>query len=132
MDPALFSLTIHSLATSLSSNLNVWYLDDGTVGGEVDQVLADFHSVMQLAPSLGLQLNTAKCKLILTGMDEVAANQTLSRFQELSPSIHPVSPKDATLLGAPLTIAAISIYLTKAKGQRFISSHSSFESSACS
>ena len=63
------------------------------VGGEVDQVWL----FSLIALSLGLQLNTAKCKLILSGMDEVAANQTLLRFQKLAPSIHPVFPRGQRL-----------------------------------
>ena len=81
LGPALFSLTVHSFTTSLSSSLNVWYLDDGTVGGEVDQALADFELILQHSASLGLQLNTAKCELILSGMDGTEA-------EEIAPSIH--------------------------------------------
>ena len=34
LGPALFSLAIQSLVTTMSSEVNIWYLDDGTIGGE--------------------------------------------------------------------------------------------------
>ena len=56
LGPALFSLAIHSLISGLSSDLNIWYLDDGTIGGKID-VFSDLRSIIQLSPSLGLELN---------------------------------------------------------------------------
>ena len=38
LGPTLFSLVIHSLVTSIISGLNLWYLDDATIGGNVSQV----------------------------------------------------------------------------------------------
>ena len=54
LDPALFSIAIHSLATTLSSEFNIWYLDDGTIGGETSQVLSDLQSVKRMSSALGL------------------------------------------------------------------------------
>ena len=105
MGPALFSLAIHSLATSLVSDLNLWYLDDGTIGGNVSQVFPDFQTIKRLSPSLGLRLNIAKCELVMVGMDSLA---TLTHFQEIAPSIRTVACNEAVLLGAPLSVAAIS------------------------
>ena len=39
LGPALFSLSIHSLASSLSSKVNIWYLDDGIIGGSTEEVV---------------------------------------------------------------------------------------------
>ena len=78
LDPALFSLAIHSLATSLISDLNLWYLDDGTIGGNVSQVFTDFQTINRLSPSLGLRLNIAKCDLVTVGMDSLAFSRNSS------------------------------------------------------
>ena len=94
---ALFSLAIHSLATSLISDLNLWYLDDGIIGGNVSQVFTDFQTIKRLSPSLGLRLNIAKCELVTVGMDSLA---TLTHFQEIAPSIRTVACNEAVLLGA--------------------------------
>ena len=39
--PALFALTIDELTKSLTSELNVWFLDDGTAGDTVEKVADD-------------------------------------------------------------------------------------------
>ena len=107
LGPALFSLAIQSLATTLSSEFNIWYLDDGTIGGETSQVLSDLQSVKRMSSALGLQLNEAKCELMILGMNNSAACSTLSLFQQIAPTIRTIAPNEAILLGAPLTTAAI-------------------------
>jgi len=47
LGPVLFSLAIHSLASELVSTFNVWYLDDGTLGGSPRSVLADFATILE-------------------------------------------------------------------------------------
>ena len=42
----------------------MFYLDDGTLGGSVPEVLEDLQLVVRLAPALGLQLNRGKTELI--------------------------------------------------------------------
>ena len=41
LGPALFSIAIQPIVNSLCSNLNIWYLDDGTLGGPAEIVLLD-------------------------------------------------------------------------------------------
>ncbi|XP_060804915.1 uncharacterized protein LOC132902733 [Amyelois transitella] len=41
LGPAIFSLAINSIIHGLNSKLNVWYLDDGTLGGDFKTVLKD-------------------------------------------------------------------------------------------
>ena len=38
----------------------MWYLDDGTLGGNVDVVLADFDKIMELENSLGLKVESCQ------------------------------------------------------------------------
>jgi hypothetical protein len=45
--PLAFSLAIQPLINSLSSDLNVWYLDDGTIGDFVEKVLTDFKNLIE-------------------------------------------------------------------------------------
>ena len=35
LDPLLFSLAIHDIASSMKSDFNVWYLEDATIAGDV-------------------------------------------------------------------------------------------------
>ena len=108
LGPALFSLAIQSLATTLSSEFNIWYLDDCTIGGETSQVLSDLQSVKRMSSALGLHLNEAKCELMILGMNNTATCSTISLFQQIAPTIRTIiAPNEAILLGAPLTTAGI-------------------------
>ena len=62
--PALFSLTIDNLIKSLTSELNVWYLDDGTEGDTVDNVIRDLDRLLIGIPELGGEINGDKCEVI--------------------------------------------------------------------
>ena len=63
LGPLLFCITIHNMVQQLCSQLNVFYLDYGNLGGSLDVVLQNFHSVEHTAGELGLQLNLGKLKL---------------------------------------------------------------------
>ena len=52
----LFCLTIHDMVQQLCSELNVFYLYKGTLGGSLDDMLQDFSTVQWEAGELGLQL----------------------------------------------------------------------------
>jgi len=53
LGPVLFSLAIHSLVKELLSTFNVWYLDDGTLGGSLQIVMADFNTILHQSSFLG-------------------------------------------------------------------------------
>ena len=107
LGPALFSLAIHAVLKSLKSCFNVWYLDDGSIGGEVSEVTEDLKSIIEVAPRLGLELNLSKCEIILGKMDGVSSVTALSELKSVSPDLRLVQFEEATLLGAPLFIKAL-------------------------
>ena len=43
LGPMVFCLTIHKLVSSLSSEFSIFYLDDGTLGGNFEDLQADLH-----------------------------------------------------------------------------------------
>ena len=45
LGPLLFCLAIHDLVQQLQSELIVFFLDDGTLGGSLEGVLEDFSTV---------------------------------------------------------------------------------------
>ena len=57
MGPLLFCISIHDLVSKLQSELIVFYLDDGTIGGSFQDVLADLRLVELEASKLGLEFN---------------------------------------------------------------------------
>ena len=58
LGPLLFCLTIREMTTRLSSSFKVFYLDDGTLCGSVEEVLEDFRFLSEASSDLGLVLNT--------------------------------------------------------------------------
>ena len=64
LGPLLFCLTIHHLVQQLKSEFCTWYLDDGTIRGSSDEVLADMHKVERMAAELGHCLNMRKSEII--------------------------------------------------------------------
>ncbi|CAG0903385.1 unnamed protein product [Cyprideis torosa] len=63
--PAPFSLGVDEATRMVTSELNVWFLDDGSIGGPLDNVLADFNTISAELARLGLECNDSKCELVL-------------------------------------------------------------------
>ena len=94
LGPLLFCLCIHDLGAQLWSELALLYLDDGTLGGSVEDLKHDLEVVMQVGESTGLSLNLGKSEVIC-GNEETAAP-----FASLLPNAKRANPSDASLLGS--------------------------------
>ena len=96
LGPLLFSLATMGLMKPLRSELVIFYLDDGTLGGGVEDVLHDLQTVAEEAARLGLQLNHSKSEVICNDPSVRAA--MINAF----PDLCPVNPENAHLLGSPI------------------------------
>ena len=96
LGPLLFCLTIHPIVSRLKSCFTVFYLDDVSLGGPVQDVLSDLRLVEEEAAKLGLQLNYSKLELICD--DPSSRDEMLLE----APSLRCVSCAQATLLGTPI------------------------------
>ena len=96
LGPLLFCLTIHSLVSRLKSSFAVFYLDDGSLGGSLQEVLSDLRLVEEEAAKLGLHLNHSKSEIIC---DDAPTRKAMV-FEV--PGLHNVSCSQATLLGSPI------------------------------
>ena len=54
LGPLLMCLTIYDMLKNLGSEFRVFYLDDGTLGGSLDEVLGDVQMVKRAAGDMGL------------------------------------------------------------------------------
>lgn len=135
LGPLLFCASIHQdIVLQLQSPLNIWYLDDGTIGGSPDEVLGDLQLVIAAQTSTGLALNAAKCELFIRGYSQPEEEHILRRFNSTLSGISQTHAPKLELLGAPLTDEAIPTIL-KAKNQqvatmcrrlKHLSAHSAF------
>ena len=71
-------------------------MDDGTIGGSLDDVMADLKTIDLVGEDLGLVLNHSKSEVIC------ADDDTKHSILEVSPHLQYVNPSDACLLGAPI------------------------------
>ena len=65
LGPFLFSLGIMDVIKSMKSPLNIWYLDDGTIAGDLKTVLQDYQYILKALQSHGLEVNPTKCEIYL-------------------------------------------------------------------
>jgi len=92
--PLLFCNTVQPLLSSLQAELNVGYLDDVTLGGQVEMVASDVAEIVKAGSDLGLSLNVDKFELI--AHSHLQVNDTLLQ------SFTRVEISSTTLLKAPL------------------------------
>ena len=106
LGPVGFSLAVDDCARSMTSPLNVWYLDDATLAGPADVIVKDLSQMQQVLPKLGLELNSAKCEVTVLGRssDELRTS-VLATVQTTLPGIKETPLDQLSLLGSPLNEA---------------------------
>jgi len=96
LGPMLYCMATLQLTRCVTSELNIWYLDDGTIGGHIDDLCNDLFAIKTAGGQVGLQLNEAKCEIIT---DDTAVYH---RLRDIAPAVRHVSCSKAVLLGAPV------------------------------
>ncbi|KAI3813815.1 hypothetical protein L1987_18550 [Smallanthus sonchifolius] len=73
LGPLLFALVLHLLVHQIRDNckllLHAWYLDDGTVIGNSEEVARVLDIIKVVGPTLGLELNIKKTELFWPSYD---------------------------------------------------------------
>ncbi|GAV06935.1 hypothetical protein RvY_16843 [Ramazzottius varieornatus] len=103
----LFCLAIETVTKKLTSPFNLWYLDDGTIGGDCSKVLADLCTVISEGMRIGLELNPSKCELFPEGGTAGERERIWRAFSLVCPEIIFPSHAELTLLVAPLLRRAL-------------------------
>jgi len=63
LGPVLFCIAIHPIVNMLKCPLNLWYMDDGCLGGTENEVLNDFNTLVTESNKIGLSINKSKCEI---------------------------------------------------------------------
>ncbi|MEM7284532.1 MAG: reverse transcriptase domain-containing protein [Pseudomonadota bacterium] len=108
LGPMLFCLAIDSMVKACDTEINIWYLDDGTLGGPLDEVIKAFQKLVAHAKQINLEVNCSKCEFLALGTDEEIKRQVKKRFKSAVPGIRELTNSKATLLGAPLFDEGVS------------------------
>ena len=91
----LFCLAIQPILDRLCSELIIGYLDDVTLGGNVETVREDFELIKLEGERLGLKLNISKCEV------NTRINCNLDIANSF-PGFQIIDIRDAQLLGSPI------------------------------
>ena len=103
LGPLLFCASIQPIISSVKSELNCWYMDDGTIGGNFQTVKDDLEMIKSKSADMGLLLNESKCEVLNGGNSKDFKN-----MKQLNDS-------NFMLLGSPITTTALNRTLTEAK-----------------
>lgn len=138
LGPALFCLTLQRVISTLKElnlDLNLWYLDDGTIAGEPEDVLKALQLIITKSKDIGLELNCRKCEMTVLGNYTTSQKiQIIHKFQNICPDIQEMEISNAFLLGSPLTEQAATVCLDRkiqdlkrfTEKLKHISAHSAF------
>ena len=91
---------IHDVISSLQSEFIAFYLDDGTLGGSLEDIKADLAYIEDAAKDINLLLNCSNVEIICVD------DSTCSSLLSVTPSIQITDTSYATLLGSPIGITA--------------------------
>ena len=94
LGPLLFCLALHPVLDASRAEFRLGYLDDVTLGGELNELGTAVESLRSLAADIGLTLNVGKCEVVSTGPMTQLPNSMVG-FRILAAS-------EAVMLGAPL------------------------------
>jgi len=89
-----------SMTHSLSSRLNGWYLDDGSVGDVLSVILEDIKKVLAFCDVSGLPLNTGKCEILFVGASEEHETRMYAEISALLSGIRKVDESSLEILGS--------------------------------
>lgn len=106
--PLIFSEAIHPIIEALKSELNIWFLDDGTLVGDIETVRHDLMIIEQKFKEMGLEVNINKCELFVLNED-IHDDKTF--FENAFPGLKIV--QTLTLLGSPITMTAVDVIFDK-------------------
>ena len=96
LGPLMFCASTLKLIKRIESEFNLWFLDDGSLGGDVNILLKDLELIRRIGEEIGLSLNEAKCEIVTNDQ------QVVNQLRDVMPNIRHVPCSEAILLGAPI------------------------------
>lgn len=114
--PLWFALAIDQCIRPISSEINIWYLDDGVLGGTPETIATELNTLRGKLLDIGLQINTAKCEVTFLGKRGSQQHRdALTHVRQFLPDLKEVDPNELTLLGSPLSEGGLESAIETAK-----------------
>ena len=90
----MFALVVDEITRSVRSPINIWYLDDATIGGPVEIVCEDLRRIIPMLSDIGLKVNPTKSEVsnvfcenfqsVLLAIESALPEVTLIEREDLS------------------------------------------------
>ena len=107
LGPLLFCLSIHHIVQQLESELSLFYLDDGPLGGNAGHLERDLEVIEQEGVEIRLHLNKGKSEVICVSTKVPESIVRCLQGAEI------VDPSKATILASPIgDVSSVSDALT--------------------
>ncbi|XP_029654943.1 uncharacterized protein LOC115228510 [Octopus sinensis] len=108
LGPFLFAMCVNSVAHSVRSPVNIWYLDDATICGPPRSVLDDLRSIIPALSSIGLEINSSKSEVLNLNIPSDFFAETLDALEHILKGARVSETKDLVILGSPIGHEALS------------------------
>ena len=86
-----FALAIDSAARGVGTELNVWYLDDGTLAGQMDSIVNNLGILRERLGEMGLEVNPQKCEASFLSCSPIERGSALASLESILPGIRETS-----------------------------------------
>ncbi|XP_029657541.1 uncharacterized protein LOC115231724 [Octopus sinensis] len=111
LGPLLFALSIDEVARNVKTPLNLWYLDDATIGGPVDVVLDELYKIVSALAKMGLIINTKKTEIINISVPIQDFGLVMEKISEILPDTKQTRLNDVYFLGCPFGESEVQNHL---------------------
>ena len=95
----LFAMAVDEVASSLSSKINIWYLDDATLGGPGESVFVDVRKCVTELKMIGLEVSPSKCEVIIMSYPFDEFTELVTTLASDLPGLKRIELTDMELLG---------------------------------
>ena len=113
IDPHLIALVVDQIASGVESELNVWYLDDATIGGFPESVLSDVQRCITGHMRIGLTVNPKKTEIMNVGLAAGKFSRVVNSFNELLPEVKVTELTKMELHGSPILADATRCFIER-------------------
>ena len=113
ISPLLYALAVDQIASGVEFELNVWYLDDATIGGSPESVLSDVQRCITGLRRIGLIVNPKKSEMINVDLAAGNFSRVVNSLNELLPEVKVTELTKMELLGSPILADATRCCIVK-------------------
>ena len=119
LGPVLLAMAVDEVASSLSSEINIWYLDDVTLGGKAEAVFADVHKCVTDLKKVGLVVYPSECDVTNMSYPVDEFTELVPELASDLPGLKRTEPADMELHGS----AILDVTVKKAIANKLLTYH---------